>query len=383
MIRKLTLVVTIEVLLIACASLVQPASLSTPSLTRSITPTHVDETAATAEVAPPPIPSTQSTTSSIIEGCPLFPPNNVWNAPVDKLPVDPHSDDYISSIGPETGLHPDFGTIWEGSPNGIPYNTVPGNQPLVPITFEYNAESNPGPYPIPQNPLIEGGPDSDGDRHVLVLDRDNCVLYEVYDAYPQIDGSWQAGSGAIFNLHSNTLRPETWTSADAAGLPILPGLVRYDEVVSGAITHALRFTADRTRKEYIWPARHFASNITDSSVPPMGQRFRLKASFDTSSFSPEVQVILNALKTFGMFLADNGGNWFISGVPDSRWNDETLVGELRQVKGSDFEAVDESSLIIHQDSGEVTTEIGYTHTLLPMIMKMRPSDVSYSFTNSP
>lgn len=377
-----TLIIVIVILFYACISLVQPASQSTASPTRSIPPTQVESAATPAEFAPPPITSTQFTTSSIIEGCPLFPANNVWNARIDKLPIDPRSDDYVDSIGPDTGLHPDFGTVWEGSPNGIPYNTVPGDQPLVPITFEYDDESDPGPYPIPPNPLIEGGPDSNGDRHVLVLDRDNCILYEVFYAYPQNDGSWQAGSGAIFDLRSNTLRPETWTSADAAGLPILPGLVRYDEVMSGAITHALRFTADRTRKEYIWPARHHASNLTDSNVPPMGQRFRLKASFDTYGFSPEVKVILNALKTFGMFLADNGSDWFISGVPDTRWNDETLVEELRRIKGSDFEAVDESSLMVHRDSGEVAVEMGNIHLWIPLVMNLRPPVISNSITNS-
>jgi hypothetical protein len=296
---------------------------------------------------------TQDAAAPTIAGCPLLPADNVWNARVDTLPVDLRSNAYIASIGAATGLHPDFGTVWEGAPIGIPYNVVSSAQTPVQVEFGYSDESDPGPYPIPLNPLIEGGPDSDGDRHVLIVDRDRCILYEMWDSHPQGDGSWYAGSGAIFDLRSNTLRPDTWTSSDAAGLPVLPGLVRYEEVLSGAIHHALRFTAVRTRKAHLWPARHDASSITDPNVPPMGQRFRLKASFDVSTFSPPVQVILNAMKTYGMFLADNGSNWYISGSPDSRWDDDMLVSELRRVKGSDFEAVDLTGLILHPDSGQV------------------------------
>jgi chitodextrinase len=242
---------------------------------------------------------------------------------------------------------------------------VPGTQPKVPIEFDYADESDPGPYPIPPNPLIEGGPDSDGDRHVLVLDEDNCTLYETFYALPQPDGSWQAGSGAVFDLRSNDLRERDWTSADAAGLPILAGLVRYDEVAAGEIRHAIRFTAPQTRKEYIWPARHYASSLTGTNYPPMGQRFRLKASFDISQFSPQVQVILQALKKYGMILADNGSSWFISGAPDSQWNDDMLVNELKLVKGSDFEAVDESSLMVDPDSGQVNSTPSESDTLPP------------------
>ena len=290
-----------------------------------------------------------------IAGCPIFPADNVWNTPIDHLPVDSNSSVYITSIGATTGIHPDFGTIWGGAPIGITYNIVPGTQPKVSITFDYADESDPGPYPIPPGAEIEGGYASSGDRHILVLDKDNCILYETFYTWPQMDGSWQAGSGAVYDLHSNALRPRGWTSADAAGLPILPGIVRYDEVAAGEITHALRFTIQHTRKAFIWPARHYASSLTSTNYPPMGQRFRLKASFDISGFSAEVQVILRALKKYGMILADNGSNWYISGVPDSRWNDDTLVGELRLVKGSDFEAVDESSLMVHPDSGQVNS----------------------------
>jgi hypothetical protein len=219
------------------------------------------------------------------------------------------------------------------------------------VTFDYADESDPGPYPVPPDSPIEGGPQSDGDRHVLLVDSGTCTLYELYAAYPQQDGSWHAGSGAVFDLRANKLRPATWTSADAAGLPILPGLVRYDEVAAGTIRHALRFTVDRTRDEFIWPARHQASDSSNNAYPPMGQRFRLKASFDVSPFPRNVQVILVALKLYGMFIADNGSNWYISGAPDERWdNDELHV--LDEVHGSDFEAVDESSLIFDPDSGQ-------------------------------
>jgi hypothetical protein len=286
-------------------------------------------------------------------GCPLFTGDNIWNTPVDTLPVDSRSSSYVTTIGASKSLHPDFGSgTWKGGPIGIPYTIVPGTQPKVPVTFGYADESDPGPYPIPPDAEIEGGSESDGDCHVLVLDQDNCMLYETWSTYPQPGGSWEAGSGAIFDLRSNALRPATWTSADAAGLPILPGLLRYDEVASGEIRHAIRFTAPQTRREFIWPARHYASSLTGPQYPPMGQRFRLKADFDISSFSPEVQVILRALKRYGMILADNGSSWFISGAPDPGWNDDVLVNELRRVTGADFEAVDESSLMISQDSGQ-------------------------------
>lgn len=287
-----------------------------------------------------------------LAGCGVLPADNIWNTPVDTLPVAADSAAFIATIGPDTGLHPDFGAAILGTgPIGIPYNLVPESQPKVPITFAYADESDPGPYPIPPHALIEGGEDATGDRHVLVLDYDNCLLYEVFCAYPQPNGTWEAGSGAIFDLSSNALRPAGWTSADAAGLPILPGLVRYDETAAGEITHAIRFTAPRTRKEYVWPARHHASNLTEAQYPPMGQRFRLKADYDITGFSPQVQVILRALKKYGMILADNGSAWFLSGVPDARWDDDVLVNEMKRVKGSAFEAIDASSLMVDPDSG--------------------------------
>jgi hypothetical protein len=286
-----------------------------------------------------------------IEGCPVFPADHIWNTPVDGLPLDSNSAAYINSIGANTGLHPDFGSgTWEGFPIGIPFVTAPGTQTTSSVTFEYDDESDPGPYPIPPNPPIEGDPNGDGDRHILIVDRDACVLYELYAAHLETDG-WYAGSGAIFDLNAYALRPAGWTSADAAGLPILPGLVRYDEVASGAILHAIRFTAEETRRAYVWPARHYASDLTGSQYPPMGQRFRLRAGFDISGFSPEVQVILQAMKTYGIILADNGSNWYISGAPDERWNND-ILHELGQVHGSDFEAVDVSSLMIDPDSGQ-------------------------------
>lgn len=290
--------------------------------------------------------------SQEIAGCPVYPPDHVWNVPVDDLPVHPDSDDFVAAIGAGVGLHPDFGTVYEGAPIGIPYAVVPGSQPRVPVEFLYDDESDPGPYPIPPDAPIEGGPSSSGDRHVLVVDRDACRLYELFDARPVAGGSrWTAGSGAVFDLRGYRLRPDGWTSADAAGLPILPGLVRYDEVAAGEIRHALRFTAPDTRSDHVWPARHDASSLTARRFPPMGQRFRLRQDFDLSGFSPEVRVILRALQTYGMMLADNGGPWFVTGAPDARWDDDTLVTELRRVKGSDLEAVDVTSLQLDPDSG--------------------------------
>ena len=293
-----------------------------------------------------------------INGCAVFPANNVWNATVDHLPVDANSAQYVATIGATKPAHPDFGSgLYAGEPIGIPFITVPGTQPKVNVTFDYDSESDHGGYPVPSNAPIEGGPSSTGDRHVLVIDKDHCILYELYNAYAQPDGSWHAGSGAIFNLKSNALRPAGWTSADAAGLPIFPGLMRYDEMAAGEIQHAIRFTAPQTRNTYIWPARHEASSLTGMNYPPMGQRFRLKASFDITGFPAAVQVILRALKKYGMILADNGSSWYLSGAPDDRWDNDTLH-TLSQIQGSDFEAVDESSLMLQADSGQVRGAAG-------------------------
>ncbi len=328
-------------------------------------------------------PAGTSASATAIGGCSLFPGDNVWNTPVDRLPVHANSQAYVNSIGPTAGLHPDFGSgLWDGGPIGIPYAVVPASQPRVPVTFDYAGESDPGPYPIPPDVPIEGGSESSGDRHVLVVETGNCILYEMWNSWPQEDGSWSAGSGAVFDLKTNALRPAGWTSADAAGLPILPGLVRYDEAASGVINHALRFTAPYTRRAYVWPARHFASSSTDPNRPAMGQRFRLKASFDISGFSPTNQVILTALKTYGMMLADNGSPWFISGVPDERWDNEDLHELKTRVHGSDFEAVDVSALMIDPDTGQArgpegaltptqtatATRAPSAHAFLPLIL---------------
>jgi len=307
-----------------------------------------------------------------LSGCHVFPRDNIWNAPVDSLPVDANSDQYVNTIGSGKEIHADFGSgEWppdSGSPIGIPYIDVPGSQPGVDVSFTYADESDAGPYPIPADPPIEGGPNGTGDRHVLVVDRDNCLLYELFDAFPQPDGSWTAGSGAIFDLKSHALRPSGWTSADAAGLPILPGLVRYEEAAAGEINHAIRFTAPQTRREYIWPARHFASELTGTQYPPMGQRFRLKATFDISGFAPEVKVILTALKKYGMILADNGSAWYISGVPDERW-DNQMLHQLDGVYGADFEAVDVSSLMVDPQTGQA--KIFDPKVYLPLLENVR------------
>jgi hypothetical protein len=286
----------------------------------------------------------------VVGSCPVLPADNIWNTPVDTLPVLSNSSSMVTTIGANTGLHADFGAgTWNGGPIGIPFITVPGTQVKYPATFYYPDESDAGPYAIPLNAPIEGGSSSTGDRHAIAVDIDNCVLYELYDAHPQTS-SWSAGSGAIFDLRSNALRPAGWTSADAAGLPIMPGLVTYEEVQSGEIRHAIRFTVPQSRHEYVWPARHYASSLTGTQYPRMGERLRLKASFDISPYPPDVQVILRAMKRYGILLADNGSAWYISGKPDDRWNN-TNLHLLGQVLGSNFEAVDAAVLQIDPNSG--------------------------------
>ncbi len=290
--------------------------------------------------------------NATVGGCPLYPADNIWNRDISTLPVHRNSANYIASIGPTSHVHADFGAgLYGGGPIGIPYIVVPGSQPYVPVSFNYASESNPGPYPIPSNAPIEGGTQSSGDRHVIVVDSGTCKLYEMYSSYPQSNGSWKAGSGAVWSLNSDLLRPSTWTSADAAGLPILPGLARYDEVASGVINHALRFTVNSTQSSFLWPARHFASSSTNPNLPPMGLRLRLKANVNISSFSHTNQIILTALKHYGMIVADNGSSWYISGAPDNRWNNDDLH-MLGTIPGSDFEAVDESSLQVNVNSGQ-------------------------------
>ena len=275
--------------------------------------------------------------------CTVFPASNPWNQRVDTLPVAAGSDGIIGSIGRDRGLHADFGSgLWDGGPIGIPVTVVGRSQRKSRVAFDYADESDRGPYPIPANVRIEGGRRSDGDRHAIIVDRDRCRLYELYALYPR-GGGWRAGSGAIWDLRSNRLRPSGWTSADAAGLPIFPGLARYDEFKRGRIDHALRFTVSRTRRSIVWPARHFASNLTDPSLPPMGLRVRLKASFDVRPFPPQARVVLTALKRYGMIVADNGSDWYISGAPDERWSNDQLH-TLGRVTGSNFEVVETSSL---------------------------------------
>jgi hypothetical protein len=274
--------------------------------------------------------------------CPVFPADNAWNRDVSALPVDTNSQHYIDTIlasGTNKKLHADFGGDGE---YGIPYITVPGDQPRVPVSFvDYGDESDPGPYPIPTGAPVEGG----SDRHVLAVDRDHCMLYELFGATAMAD-HWDASSGAVFDLRSNALRPDSWTSADAAGLPIFPGLVRYDEVASGHIDHALRFTVSQSQRAYIHPATHAASSSTDPNRPPMGLHLRLQASFDVSGYTGESRVVLDALKQYGMIVADNGSNWFVSGAADTRWNDDDL-DQLKTIPGSAFEVVDTGEPIRH------------------------------------
>ena len=292
----------------------------------------------------------------VIDGCPIFPANNIWNVPVNTLPLHANSAAFVNTIGAAKSTHMDFGSgLYLGRPIGIPFVAVPSTQPKVPITFEVADESDAGPYPIPPDAPIEGGAAfPDGDRHVIVLDRGTCTLYETGNAIQNPANVWVGYAGAVFDLNSHALRPETWTSADAAGLPILPGLLRYDEVNSGEITHAVRFTAVQTRRAYVWPARHYASTRTETQYPPMGTRFRLRADYPevkSPPFSAHSVTIIRALKKYGMILADNGSNWYISGAPDERWNNDVLH-ELDVIRGSDYEAVETASLIVNANSGQ-------------------------------
>jgi hypothetical protein len=342
-----SITVSIDPTAIATVAAQVLATAAPPTETATVAP---GETASPTEVVSGPV---DSTSGPSLGGCPMFPPDHIWNVRVDSLPVDDHSDAYIDSLGRDTGLHPDFGSgEWDGAPIGIPYVVAGGDTPRADVTFEYADESDQGPYPIPSDAPIEGGPNSDGDRHILIVESSECKLYELYAAYLHDDGTWEAGSGAIWDLRDYVLRPDEWTSADAAGLPILPGLVRYEEVAAGEIKHALRFTADETQAAYVWPARHEASDNDDPNLPPLGQRFRLKASFDISPYPHDVQVILRAMQVYGLMLADNGSDWFFSGAPDPHWNDEELVDTFRTITGDSFEAVDVSGLMVDGDSGK-------------------------------
>jgi hypothetical protein len=275
--------------------------------------------------------------------CPVFPADNPWNQRVDTLPVAKNSPALIAQIGLSDSVHPDFGTVYNGAPNGIPYAIVSNATKRVPVSFQYASESDGHRYPLPRNVPIEGGPRSSGDRHVIVVNKDTCTDYELFAAYPLNRGArWKAGSGAIFNLRSDRLRPAGWTSADAAGLPILAGLAIYGEAASGAIRHALRFTAPCSSAHYVYPARHEAGSC-GAGAPPMGLRVRLKASVNISHLPRQARIVAQTLKTYGMILADNGSPWFISGAPSPHWNDDALH-QLAQLTGRDFQVVDTSSL---------------------------------------
>jgi hypothetical protein len=289
--------------------------------------------AAPAGATPVPLPAAPD--------CPLFPDTNVWNKPVGSLPLKSNSRTIVRSIGARLPVHADFGSgLWDGGPIGIPITVVDSSQATSSVDFDYADESDPGPYPIPGDVQIEGGTHSTGDRHTIIVDKDSCTLYELFALYPS---PWSAGSGAIWSLTSNALRPRGWTSADAAGLPILPGLVRYEEVAAGHIDHAIRFTVGRTRRDYVYPARHFASSLTSKKLPPMGLRLRLRASYPVAGFPYQARVVLKALKRYGMIVADNGTSWYLTGAPDPGWDNDQLH-TLGKVKGSDFRVVDTSAL---------------------------------------
>ena len=283
--------------------------------------------------------------------CPVFPRNNVWHADVSKLPVNKRSAAWLASMHAGTSfLHPDFGPSGGAMPYGIPYTTVSGSHRKVHVAFQYAGESDPGPYPLGPHTPIEGGQNASGDRHAIMVDRDHCRLYELFDARYSAKGS-TAGSGAIWSLGSNRLRPVGWTSADAAGLPIFPGLVRLDEVEKRRVVdHAIRFTAQRTDRRFIWPARHQAGAADDRNLPPLGARFRLKASFPTGKYRPDTQVILRAMKKYGLILADNGSNWYFQGTAETGWPVK-MLDQLKRIPASAFVAVDESSLRVSRDSG--------------------------------
>lgn len=312
---------------LAASAAATPSGTLNPTAVPTATPPGPATAAPTAH-------ATAAVTPAPIGACPVFPSSNVWNADISTLPVAADSATLVASIGLDANLHPDF----SATGYGIPINVVGPSTPRVPVSFQYDDESDPGPYPIPTTPKIEGG----SDRHIILWDTSACMLYELYAA-TKSGGSWHAGSGAIWNLRSNALRPDGWTSADAAGLPILPGLVRWDEVKAGAIRHALRFTAPQTRTDHIYPARHDAGDSGSSALPPMGTRVRLRASVDISGFGPQARVLLEALKRYGMILADNGSPWYVTGAPDPHWDDDELHA-LGQLGGADFEVVDTSGL---------------------------------------
>ncbi|MBY8871572.1 hypothetical protein K7640_06900 [Micromonospora sp. PLK6-60] len=349
--------------LAACASGESPTFVAGPATPSPAAPGPATATAPPSGAAPSrtPRPAQPSATPSprrtpsagpARAACAGFPADSVWRADVSKLPVHRSSATYVNSIGAAAPMHPDFGAgRWEGAPIGIPVTVVRSGQRRVPVSFEYADESDPGPYPIPADATVEGGPDGTGDRHVIVHDPAACKVYELFAARPA-GGGWRAGSGAVFDLRSNRLRPAGWTSADAAGLSVFAGLVRYEEVAAGRIGHAVRITVPRSRDSYVWPARHAASASSDPALPPMGLRLRLKASVDTSAMPRQARIIAEAMQRYGVIVADNGSPWYLSGAPDERWSNSALR-VLKNLRGSDFEAVDTAGLMADRNSGAV------------------------------
>jgi hypothetical protein len=347
---------TVAAVLAACSSSSTPAAASLPGAAASASgsPEVTGSPSATPTGSPTPAkpsPSAKPTATTKPAACSVLPSNDVWHADVSHLPLLAKSSAYVKSIGLGDPVHADFGSgTWDGGPIGIPITTVAAGQAKVAVSFQYGDESDAGPYPVPRNAKIEGGSGASGDRHVIVYDAAHCKDYELYAAYPQSNGSWKAGSGAVYDLRSNKLRHAGWTSADAAGLPILPGLVTYAEVASGHIDHAIRVTVSATQAAYLWPARHVASSSHDTSLPPMGLRLRLKASVDISHLPKQARIVATAMKKYGVIVADNGSSWYISGAPDSHWNNDQLHA-LGSLTGTDFEAVNEASLMVSSSSG--------------------------------
>ncbi len=296
---------------------------------------------------------TEGEPHSTSSSCPAFPADNYWHADVSTLPVHDRSDDWLSHMSPTSDLHPDFGPSSERGPDyGIPVTTVDGSHRKVRVHFRYAGESDPVRYPLGPDTRIEGGRRSDGDRHAIVVDTHDCRLYETW-ATRLRDGHWHAGSGATWSLLDNDLRPDGWTSADAAGLPILPGLLRWHEVRDGTLDHAVRFTTDVTSRHHLWPARHDAGSRDSLAYPPMGARFRLSDSFDESGYSTHARTVIEAFKRYGLVLADNGSPWFFQGERNAHWPAK-LVEELKTIPASSFEAVDTSGLMVDEDSAEVS-----------------------------
>jgi hypothetical protein len=344
-VKKLACLTLIALLLGGCGSAEPEFVAAPPGSPAAVLPSE------SAAASPSASPGTKPS-GAASQPCNGFPVNNVWRADVSKLPVHKSSGAYVASIGSGSPVHADFGSgIWDGGPIGIPVTTVRPGQPGVKVTFSYASESDKVAYPIPANVKIEGGPNATGDRHVILHDPAGCKVYELFAASKSGSG-WKAGSGAVFDLRSNKLRTPGWTSADAAGLSIFAGLVRYDEVAAGHIDHAIRVTVPRSQAKYLWPARHEASDSSSTSLPPMGLRLRLKASVNVSSLPKQARIVALAMQKYGVIVADNGSPWFISGTPDDRWDNDALHA-LGRLHGSDFEAVDTSGLMADPNSAAV------------------------------